>query len=112
MEISNTQFKHCDLVSVKGRIDSATAPQLSDALDALTKTAGRYHIVIDLSGVNFISSAGLRVLIATQKECKRYNRGEVALAAVPPKVQSALELAGFDALFKIYKDTLSAVGSV
>jgi anti-sigma B factor antagonist len=111
MEISNTQFKHCDLVSVKGRVDSATAPQLSDALDAITKTAGRYRIIVDLSGVDFISSAGLRVLIATQKECRRYNRGEVFLAAVPPKVQSALELAGFDALFKIHKDVLAAVGS-
>ena len=112
MEIFTTQFKHCDLVSVKGRIDSATAPQLSDALDAITKTAGRYHIIIDMSGVDFISSAGLRILIATQKECKRYNRGEVSLATIPAKVQSALELAGFDALFKIYKDTLSAVGSI
>jgi anti-sigma B factor antagonist len=111
MELTTTQFKHCDLVSVKGRIDSATAPQLADALDAI-KTAGRFRIVVDMSGVDFISSAGLRVLIATQKECKRYNRGEVSLAAVQPKVQSALELAGFDALFKIHKDTLSAVGSI
>ena len=35
MEISTKQFKHCDLVLVKGRVDSATAPQFSKALDAV-----------------------------------------------------------------------------
>lgn len=64
-----------------------------------------------MSAVDFISSAGLRVLISTQKTCKRYNRGELVLAAVPANVQAALELAGFNILFKIYADVVEAVGN-
>lgn len=110
MEISSTQFKHCDLVKLAGRVDSSTGPQFDEVLNAIM-TNNRFHIVIDLSGVEFMSSAGLRVLINTQKQCKRFNRGEVVLASVPQSVYGALDLAGFIPLFKIFKDQTSAVGN-
>lgn len=109
MEITTTQFKHCDLVKVSGRIDSATAPQMATAANAIIEE-GRFRIVIDLGGVNFMSSAGLRVLVNTQKICKRYNRGEVVLASVPANIYAALDLAGFVPLFKIFDDLPTAVG--
>ena len=108
MEITNTTYKHCDLVKVSGRIDSATAPQLAKTLDEITDS-GKFKIVLDLGDVEFMSSAGLRVLIGTQKNCKRYNRGEVVLAAVPKRIYDALELAGFVPLFKFYKSDRSHV---
>ncbi len=111
MEITNTSYKHCDLIKVSGRIDSATAPQLAKALDEITE-AGRFKIALELGEVEFMSSAGLRVLIGTQKTCKRYNRGEVVLAAVPKRIYDALELAGFVPLFKFYDNVLDAVGSI
>ena len=110
MEITTAQYKHCDMVKVTGRIDSATAPKLAEALAKITD-AGRFKIAIDLSGVQFLSSAGLRVLISTQKNCKRYNRGEVVLAAVPETIKSVFDLAGFISIFKILPDVPSAVGS-
>jgi anti-sigma B factor antagonist len=79
-------------------------------MDALTN-AGRYRIIFDMSGVEFMSSAGLRVLISTQKTCKRYNRGEIVLVNVPQRIYDALELAGFVPLFKIFDDITAAVGS-
>jgi anti-sigma B factor antagonist len=111
MEIICTQYKHCDMVKPNGRIDSATAPQLAKALDDITN-AGRFKIILDLSEVDFMSSAGLRVLISTQKTCKRYNRGEVVLASIPKRIHDALDLAGFIPLFKIYDDVLAALGSM
>jgi anti-sigma B factor antagonist len=110
MEITTTRFKHSDLVKVEGRIDSSTAPKLAEALNAVMDE-GRYKIILDMESVSFISSAGLRVLINAQKFCKRYNRGEVVLTNVPTNIYSALDLAGFTALFKIFDDTLAAVGS-
>jgi anti-sigma B factor antagonist len=110
MEISSTQFKHCDLVKVHGRVDSSTAPQLDEVLNTLLSN-NKFHIVLDLTGVEFMSSAGLRVLINTQKQCKRFNRGEVVLASVPQNIYGALDLAGFIPLFKFFKDQTSAVGS-
>ena len=111
MEIEVSQYKHCDLVKPVGRIDSATAPQLAKALDDVTN-AGRYKIILDLAEVDFMSSAGLRVLISTQKTCKRYNRGEVVLASVPKRIYDALELAGFVPLFRFFDNVLDAVGSL
>ncbi len=111
MEIDTSQYKHSDLVKPHGRIDSATAPQLAKALDEITDT-GHYKIVLDLSEVDFMSSAGLRVLISTQKTCKRYNRGEVVLASVPKRIHDALDLAGFIPLFKFFDNALDAVGAM
>ncbi|NPV76590.1 MAG: STAS domain-containing protein [Anaerolineae bacterium] len=110
MEISNSQFKHCDLITVVGRIDSATAPQFAEVFNSIMNE-GRYKIVLDMEKIDFISSAGLRVLINSQKTCKRYNRGEVVLTNVPPNIFSALDLAGFTRLFKIFPDVLTAVGN-
>ncbi len=110
MEISTNHYKHCALVSVSGRVDSFTAPQLAEALDG-NMNEGQHKIILDLSGLEYMSSAGLRVLINTQKNCKRYNRGEVVLACVPQRIYEALELAGFVPLFKFFDDVTSAVGS-
>lgn len=110
MDVTHTQFKHCDLVKATGRVDSATAPQLAETFNEIT-AAGRYKIVLDMESLDFISSAGLRVLINTQKSCKRYNRGEIVLAIVPSNIYAALDLAGFTSLFRIYDDVLTAVGN-
>ena len=53
MEITHTQFKHCDVVKVTGRVDSSTAPLLSEALTKITE-AGRYRVVVDMAELDFI----------------------------------------------------------
>jgi anti-sigma B factor antagonist len=111
MEVTTVQYRHCDLVKATGRIDSSTASQLAEAIDSITNQ-GRYKLVFDMSEVEYMSSAGLRVLIGTQKICKRYNRGELILSLVPRRIYDALELAGFVPLFKFYDDLLTAVGSL
>jgi anti-sigma B factor antagonist len=110
METKVTSYKHCDLVKVVGRVDSATAPQFGEAMQGITDQ-GRFKMILDLSALDFISSAGLRVLINTQKTCKRYNRGEVVLASVPANIYAALDLSGFTALFQIFDDVTNAVGN-
>ena len=108
MEITVTSMENCDLVKVKGRIDSYTAPNLSETLGELTKQ-NKYKIIMDLSNVSYVSSAGLRVLIDLQKTCKKMNQGEVLLVNIPPRVYETLELAGFVPLFKFYTDVESAL---
>jgi anti-sigma B factor antagonist len=109
MEVTTTQYKHSDLVKVSGRVDSATSPQLAEVLEAITSD-GRYKIILDMEELEYMSSAGLRVMISTQKTCKRYNRGEVVLTNVPERIYEALELAGFVPLFKFFDNSLDAVG--
>jgi anti-sigma B factor antagonist len=110
MEVTTKQFKHCDLVSVKGRVDSSTSPKLTEALEAIANES-RFKIVIDMTELEYMSSAGFRALIAAQRNSKRYNRGEVVLVNVPANIMSALELAGFTTLFRIFQDITTAVGS-
>jgi anti-sigma B factor antagonist len=111
MEVTTTQYKRCDLVKAVGRVDSATAPQLAAAFDEIVNN-GRFKIVFDMKDVEYMSSAGLRVLISVQKNCKRYNRGEVVLAVVPKRIYDALDLAGFVPLFRFFDDVTDAVGGL
>ncbi len=110
MEIKTQQFKRCDLLSIKGKVDSFTAPDLTKAIEALN-TENRFKIILDLSKLEYMSSAGFRALLLGQRTCKRYNRGEIVLASVPKKIMDALELTGFTPLFKIFDEVTPAVGN-
>jgi anti-sigma B factor antagonist len=109
MEITTKHFKHCDLLSVQGKVDSYTAPDLTKAIELLNDN-GQFKIVLDLGELEYMSSAGFRALLIGQRNCKRYNRGEVVLARVPKKILDALELTGFTPLFRIFDDVTAAVG--
>jgi anti-sigma B factor antagonist len=110
MEIAVQQYKHCDLLAIKGKVDSFTAPDLMKALEQ-ANNEGKFKIVLDLDGLEYMSSAGFRTILVGQRNCKRYNRGEIILARVPKKIMDALELTGFTPLFKIFDDVTSAVGN-
>lgn len=110
MEITLQQYKHCVLIAVKGKVDSFTAPELFKAFDKANND-GKYKIVVDMTDLEYMSSAGFRTLLVGQRNCKRYNRGEIILARVPKKIKDALELTGFTPLFKIFNDVTAAVGS-
>lgn len=110
MEITTKRLKRVDLVTVSGRIDSAAALELERGLKSIVD-AGRYRICIDLKNLEYICSGGLRVLISILKTCKRWNRGDLRLADMPPRIADVFELAGLTPLFKIYPDAVEAVGS-
>jgi len=110
MELSTTEYKRCDVVKASGRIDSYTAPELEEALSSLT-AEGKYKIVLDMEEVDFMSSKGWWVLIETQKNCKRYNRGELVLTGVQERIRDSLNLVGMGSYFQIFDDVLGAVGN-
>jgi anti-sigma B factor antagonist len=110
MEITTKQFKHCDLLTLSGKVDSYTAPDLIKAIETLNGN-GQFKIVLDLGKLEYMSSAGFRALLIGQRNCKRYNRGEIVLVDVPAKILEALELTGFIPLFRIFDDVTTAVGS-
>jgi anti-sigma B factor antagonist len=110
MEIISTQYKRCDLVKITGRVDSFTAPKLGEALGEMAQT-GKYNIILEMSDVEYVSSAGLRVMIDIQKTCKQQNKGEVLLVSVPKRIFETLELAGFVPLFRFFDNVTEAVGN-
>lgn len=115
MEISQRRLNRVDILTITGRVDAATAPRLKEALDAVC-SAGRYQIVLDLAGMEYISSPGLRVLIEARKRVRDWKitnieGGDIRIANMPPRIKEVFDLTGFTALFEIFDDTVAAVGS-
>ncbi len=108
-DISVEAFKRVDLITVDGRIDSSNAYELDDSFKKLADD-GRYQLVVELSGVDYMSSAGLRSLVAALRESKKH-RGDVRLANPSSRMNEVLDLAGLDTIFSIYEDSTAAVGS-
>lgn len=109
LNINVEALKRVDLLTVNGRIDSNSAPQFDQALKDVI-SAGRYNIVLNLSGVSYMSSAGLRGIVSALRECKK-KKGDVRIAEPSERVNEVLSLAGLDSLFQLFDDTTSAVGS-
>jgi anti-sigma B factor antagonist len=110
MEFTVTEYKRCDVVKAKGRIDSNTAPEMEAAFTRLQEK-GRHNLVFDTSEITFISSAGWWALIRIQKACKQLNRGELVLVKLDPKIRESMNLVGIGQYFKIFDELTEAVGS-
>ncbi len=87
-------------IRVDGVIDTTTAGELESVIEALLKR-GRHRIVIDLAGVDYISSAGWGIFISHIKEV-RANEGDIKLANMVPNVYEIYELLEFDKVLKTY----------
>lgn len=66
--------------------------------------------MLDLESVDYLSSAGLRVMVTCLKQVKR-GSGDLRLAAPSPRVSEVLELAGLNSIFQVYPTQVDAVGS-
>ncbi|MEO8355719.1 MAG: STAS domain-containing protein [Chloroflexota bacterium] len=108
MEVTIQKFPHFELLSIIGRADSAEAPRLEQALRAVIGR-GMYKLVIDMSQLEYMSSAGLRALAEAQRQVMHHNRGEMVLTQVPDNVREALALVGFTEHFKIIDPAASAL---
>jgi anti-sigma B factor antagonist len=110
METTEKAYKRYTILKVSGRIDADTAPSLEKQLNKVFNK-GQHHVVVDLGAVDYISSAGLRVLVSGLKKARRYNRGDVRLAALSTRLKEAFQLVGFNKLFQIFQDVEDAAGS-
>jgi anti-sigma B factor antagonist len=108
MEITVREFKHSELITIKGRVDTVVASELAQALAAAYQR-GRYAIVVDMNQVEYMSSAGFRALGDAQRNSKRHGGGEVVLTQVPAHINEAIELVGFSLYFYIIDPLSSAL---
>jgi anti-sigma B factor antagonist len=109
MEIGTTDYKRCSVVTVSGRVDSSTAPNFEKTLKDVIE-GGQHNVVLELSGVEFLSSAGLRGMVSSLKACKS-GGGTLVLAAPADRVVDVMQLAGLTSLFTIFDGVTAAVGS-
>lgn len=97
------------VLSVQGYVDTTTSAELEESLKRLLKK-GRYNIVIDLAGVNYISSAGWGIFISEIKSI-RENGGDLKLAAMVPDVYEVFELLEFQTILESYDSVEEAVAA-
>ena len=109
MQIRETTEDGAVVVSVTGRVDSTSSAELDDRLVGLT-TARVQRVVVDLSGVEYISSAGLRVMLTLARRMRDAG-GSLALCGLSDAVHQVFALAGFLPLFTVAATRAEAIGS-
>ena len=109
MEISEKIVGNVNVVSLSGRLDAYAANDVERKLDSLL-AAEQVHLVVDLSCLEYISSSGLRVLLAALKKVRK-QQGDIRLACLQPYVREVFDIAGFTQLFKVCDKEEDAVNS-
>ena len=98
MEIKTEKIKHATLVSVQGRLDSSTSPNLETHLLPLLLT--EQLLVLDLAEVVYVSSAGLRVFLLVAKTSHK-NPCNFVICGVSNNISQVIEMSGFSSILKI-----------
>jgi len=99
---------HISEVRIDGVIDTLTASELEEVIDSLIKRE-RYNIVVDLAGVDYISSAGWGIFISHIKDL-RIHGGDIKLANMIPNVFEIYELLEFDNVLQAFTSVDEARG--
>ena len=98
MEIKKTQNENTTILSLKGRLDTVTSPKLQDALTDVLSDSDVTEL--DFSNIDYVSSAGLRVLLFGQKKAQASGK-TMKLKNVSPEVMEVFEITGFSGMLTI-----------
>ncbi|MEI6807549.1 MAG: STAS domain-containing protein [bacterium] len=110
MEIRIKQEANATVVSVTGILDAVTSPEFSGKLNELI-SGGVIALVVDLDGLDYISSAGLRVLLITAKQIKA-KAGQLRCANVKGPVKEIFDISGFGTIFKTDDSVAAALAKL
>jgi len=114
MEFSAQQITDVTLIRVTGRIDHKTVKDFENALTPFLETdnpAADKKIILDLEGLEFLTSAGLRMLMIAAKTCAKQNRA-IGVAALQPIVQEIFTISRFDLVLKVFPTVQDALAEL
>jgi anti-anti-sigma factor len=113
LELSERRAGRAVVLAPAGRIDMATADQLRERLIPMVSAAAKAGdgVVLDFSAVDYISSAGLRVLMLAAKEA-RTSGGRIAVAALQPLVNEIFQISRFDKVLPCHTGVDEAIQAV
>lgn len=97
MTITKTLESDALTLALSGRLDTTTSPQLEEELNA--SLDGIHDLTLDFTELNYISSAGLRVLLAAQKRMN--TQGDMRVTGVNDTIQEIFEVTGFSEILTI-----------
>lgn len=106
MEITESTLPSATVLGLAGRLDGLASPALERKVDTVFG-AGCRRLVLDCSQLTYVSSAGLRVFLATAKKFKGAG-GRAAFAALTPPVREVFELSGFLGVLEVHPTAAEA----
>jgi anti-sigma B factor antagonist len=99
MEVTVKEVNEVSVLSFEGNLDTNTAPQAQELIDQLID-GGSSRILINFDALNYISSAGLRVLLATAKKLKATS-GDLKICGLNQTVQEVFDISGFSSILSV-----------
>lgn len=110
MEITVRQMEGYSVVGVKDRLDTMTVWDFEQKVNGLVQE-GQHRMVLDLSGLEYISSAGLRSLLSLSKKVKA-KEGALAICGLQGLPKEIFAVSGFDTVFHLYDTVAEAAASL
>jgi anti-anti-sigma factor len=110
MELSRRKEGDISVIIVEGRLDAVTSPEFEREIKAFLNQ-GEYVLIIDFKDVDYISSAGLRSILAATKQFKEKN-GKLCLISLKDAVKEVFDISGFSSIIPIYAKLESALSDI
>jgi anti-anti-sigma factor len=109
MQISTRTSNDVHIVAITGSLDSTTAPEAQKSLAAVL--SGAKKVGLDFTGLDYISSAGLRVLLGVAKQL-RASGGKLAMFGLNQSVREVFEISGFASILPIHATEAEALAAM
>ena len=109
MQISTRTSNDIHIVAITGSLDSTTALEAQKSLDAVV--AGARKVALDFSQLDYISSAGLRILLGAAKQL-RAKGGTLGMFGLNQSVREVFDISGFSSILPVYQSEGEALGAM
>ncbi len=95
------------VVRVKGRLDAASSPQLEKKVNSIIES-GHFKLLLNFAGIDYLSSAGMRLMLSISKKLKHLE-GKVVACSLNDDVLEVIKMAGFNQVLEIYSSEEEAL---
>jgi anti-sigma B factor antagonist len=109
MEIGEKKAGSVDILYLTGRLDAYAANDVEKKINTVTEK-NPVCVVVSMEKLEYISSSGLRVLLAALKKARK-QQGDIRLSCLQPYVKEVFDVAGFSQLFKMFEKEDEAISS-
>ncbi|MCH9612608.1 MAG: putative anti-sigma factor antagonist BtrV [Chlamydiia bacterium] len=108
MDLVNEQRDGCELIRIDGRLDAETAVQAENRINQLLEGKSK-KVILDLAKVDYLSSAGIRLILSLTKKLKT-EEGKLVVCNLHEDVSQIIKMAGFEQILNIATDENAAIG--
>ncbi len=100
MQLTQTQIDDYKVIEFSGNLDTATSPEAEKTINECIEN-GDLKFIFNFENTKYMSSSGLRVLLATAKKLK--NKGELKITNLNSVIEEVFDISGFSSILNVYK---------